>query len=141
MRIKPESRPPSLVRRVTLTLLPWIGVIASFGVPALWPDAASTAGAQDGALREFRVHARKYAFEPSTIEVQQDDLVRVTFSADDIAHSFTVDEYRIDRRANAGETVTFEFRAHRAGTFRIYCNLREDDGCRNMQGELIVRAK
>jgi heme/copper-type cytochrome/quinol oxidase subunit 2 len=136
-----EPASPSLVRRVALTLLPWIGVVASFGVPALWPDAASTAGAQDGALREYRVHARKYAFEPAAIEVQQDDLVRVTFSADDIAHSFTIDAYRLDRRAAAGETVTFEFRAHREGRFPIYCNLRVDEGCRQMHGELIVRGQ
>ena len=41
--------------------------------------------------------------------------------------------------ANAGQTVTFEFRADQAGTFDFYCNLKQDDRCRNMRGQLVVR--
>ncbi|MDQ3169280.1 MAG: cupredoxin domain-containing protein [Acidobacteriota bacterium] len=91
--------------------------------------------------REFAVHANRFAFTPSRIDVAQDDMVKVTFTADDIAHSFTIDEYRIAKRADAGQTVTFEFRADRPGTHRIYCNLTNDDGCRRMHGELVVRGR
>jgi len=41
----------------------------------------------------------------------------------------------------AGQTVTFEFRADQAGTFPIYCNLRQEDGCRDMRGALVVHGK
>ena len=92
-----------------------------------------------GAVRSFTVHAHRYAFEPAAIDVQQNDLVKITFGADDIPHSFTVDEYRISKRAGAGQTVTFEFRADQPGTFRFYCNLTQEAGCRNMRGELRVR--
>ena len=96
-------------------------------------------GAQEGSVRrEFEVSARRYAFAPSVIEVQQDDLVRIRLRAEDIPHSFTVDEYRIAKRAGAGQTVTFEFRADRAGTFPFYCNLSLDEGCRKMRGQLVV---
>jgi len=91
--------------------------------------------------REFAVHAKRYQFSPARIEVAQDDMVKVTFTADDIAHSFTVDEYRIAKRAEAGQTVSFEFRADRPGTHPIYCNLTNDEGCRRMHGELVVRAR
>lgn len=101
--------------------------------------AAAAAAAQD--KREFSVHAKKYAFTPARIQVAQDDVVKVTFTADDIAHSFTIDDYRIAKRAEAGQTVTFEFRADRPGTHRIYCNLTNDDGCRRMHGELVVRQR
>lgn len=91
--------------------------------------------------REFTVHAKRYDFSPARLEVGQNDMVKVTFTAGDIAHSFTIDDYRIAKRAEAGQTVTFEFRADRPGTHRIYCNLSNDDGCRRMQGELVVRTR
>ena len=62
-------------------------------------------------------------------------------STDDIAHSLTIDEYRIAKRAAPGHPVTFEFRADRAGPFRYYCNLQIEDGCRQMHGELVVKPR
>lgn len=94
-----------------------------------------------GEAREIDVSARRYTFTPARVEVQQNDLVKIHFTAQDIAHSFTVDDYRIAKRAGAGQTVTFEFRADRVGTFPYYCSLAIDDGCRQMRGELIVRPK
>lgn len=99
------------------------------------------AAASGQGKREFTVHAKRFSFTPTRIEVAQDDVVKVTFTADDIAHSFTIDEYRIAKRAEAGQTVSFEFRADRPGTHRIYCNLTNDDGCRRMHGELVVSRK
>jgi heme/copper-type cytochrome/quinol oxidase subunit 2 len=92
-----------------------------------------------GSAREFTINGDHFAFSPVRIEVQKDDLVKITFSARDIAHSFTIDQYRIAKRAAAGQAVTFEFRADQPGTFRFYCNLTTDDRCRKMEGELVVR--
>ena len=89
--------------------------------------------------RSFSVSAHKYAFAPAVIEVSQDDLVRVTFTATDIPHSFTVDKYRIAKRVEPGKSVVFEFRADQPGRFPIYCNLAADEKCREMRGELVVR--
>jgi heme/copper-type cytochrome/quinol oxidase subunit 2 len=91
--------------------------------------------------RHFAVAARKYTFDPAVIEVRHNDLVKITLRADDIAHSFTIDDYRIDKRASAGHSTTFEFRAHTVGTFPFYCNLRSDSGCRQMRVKLIVRPR
>ena len=66
---------------------------------------------------------------------------RSTLHTDDIAHSLTIDEYRIAKRVGPGHPVTFEFRADRAGTFPYYCNLQIEDGCRQMHGELVVRPR
>ena len=91
--------------------------------------------------REITITARRYEFSPSRIDVTQDEVIRVTLVAEDIPHSFTIDEYRIAKRAAPGQSVTFEFRADRAGTFAFYCNLTTDDGCRKMRGELVVAPK
>lgn len=92
-----------------------------------------------GTAREFTVSGDQFAFSPVRLEVQKDDLVKITFTARDIAHSFTIDVYRIAKRAAAGQSVTFEFRADQVGTHRFYCNLTQDDRCRRMEGQLIVR--
>jgi cytochrome c oxidase subunit 2 len=96
-------------------------------------------GANQSAVREVTIQARRYAFNPARIEVAQGDIVKITLIAEDIAHSFTIDEYRISKRASPSRRVTFEFCADRAGRFVFYCNLTVDQGCRAMRGELIVR--
>lgn len=94
--------------------------------------------AQEGGEQAITVSAHKYAFSPARLEVRQDDLVRITFSTDDIPHSFTIDKYRIAKRVEPGKPIVFEFRADQPGRFPIYCNLATDDGCRKMIGELVV---
>ena len=90
--------------------------------------ATSVAAAQDQGptTRTFAVTAHRYA---------------LTLDADDIAHSLTIDAYRIAKRASPGQPTTFEFCADRPGTFAYYCNLQAEDGCRRMHGELIVKGR
>jgi len=96
---------------------------------------------QELTLRPTLVTASRYKFDPPRIEVIQDDLVRIDLKTTDIAHSFTIDAYRIAKRVGPGQPVTFEFRADKIGTFPFYCNLQIDDGCRQMRGVLVVRAR
>jgi nitrous-oxide reductase len=103
--------------------------------------AAMPVQEQAPTARPFRISARRYAFEPARVEVDQDDLVTVELRTADIAHSLTIDEYRIAKRVGPGRPVTFEFRADRAGTFPFYCSLKAEDGCRAMRGVLIVKPR
>ena len=100
------------------------------------------------AQREFNVSARKYAFtvsgnDAAEIRVGQDDNVAITFTAEDIAHSFTIDDdhYRISRRAEPGKSAQVRFRADKPGEFAITCSLQIDDKCRGMRARLVVTAK
>jgi heme/copper-type cytochrome/quinol oxidase subunit 2 len=105
--------------------------------------AATVVAAQDRApdRRLVTLVARDYQFIPSTIEVTQDDIVRLTFTSERRAASFAVDEYRILKRAGPDQTIVFEFRADRAGTFPFYCSLTSDPKCRDMKGTLVVHPK
>ncbi|HVC18469.1 MAG TPA: cupredoxin domain-containing protein [Vicinamibacterales bacterium] len=107
------------------------------------PVTRTARAAQDEAPaeRRFTIIARRCAFDPSRIEVTQGDLVRVLLKSEDIPHSFTIDAYRIAKRVSPGHPVTFEFQADKAGTFTYYCNLTMSEGCRKMQGELVVKAR
>src|SRR5215467_16212713 len=87
--------------------------------------------------REFTIVAKDFHYSPTRIEVMQDDLVKLTVRSEDIAHSFTIDEYRISKRVPAGGSTTFEFQADRPGTFAFYCGLTGDPGHKMMRGELI----
>ena len=91
--------------------------------------------------REFTIVAKDFHYSPTRIEVMQDDLVKLTVRSEDIAHSFTIDEYRISKRVPAGASTTFEFQADRPGTFAFYCALTGDPGHKTMRGELVVRAR
>lgn len=116
-----------------------LGLLVSAGaIDAIRSPLAAQSPAPE---RSFTVSAKRYSFSPRRIEVTEGALVRIELRAEDIAHSFTIDEYRISKRVEAGMTAVLEFRAERAGTFPIYCNLQIDDGCRRMRGELVVRPR
>lgn len=112
--------------------------LASLGAAAALYLSGPTRASQ-GQVREFTLTGDHFAFAPGRLEVQKDDLVKITFNATDMAHSFTIDSYRIAKRAGSGQRVVFEFRADQAGTFPFYCNLTQDERCRQMKGELVVR--
>jgi heme/copper-type cytochrome/quinol oxidase subunit 2 len=118
-------------------------LLAGAGSLLLVGPAARRLFAQDQApnRREFTITAKDFHYSPDRIEVTQDDLVKLTIRSEDVAHSFTIDEYRIVKRVPANGTTTFEFRADRAGTFAFYCNLTSDPGHATMKGQLVVRPK
>jgi cytochrome c oxidase subunit II len=125
-----------------MTQLPHKTVIASAclaGLVLAAPFASRAVARAQASTREFTIDGDRFAFAPARIEVNQGDVVKITFTARDIAHSFTIDDYRIAKRAGAGQTVTFEFRADQTGSHRFYCNLTTDDRCKRMEGTLIVR--
>lgn len=103
--------------------------------------AALAQAPEESREQKFAISARKYDFRPGLIEVQQDDLVRISLTTEDIPHSFTIDKYRIAKRVEPGRAVVFEFRADQPGRFPIYCNLSIDERCKEMHGELVVKAR
>lgn len=101
------------------------------------------AAAQDPvpAVRPWLITASRYKFVPARIEVSENDVVKIELRTEDIPHSLTIEAYRIAKRVNPGNPVTFEFRADQPGTFPFYCSLQIEDGCRQMRGQLVVRAR
>lgn len=123
----------AIIGLLSTTTLP-VSVRHATGTPVVSEDQE-----QAPTVREITVKARRYAFSPARIEVNQGDIVRITLVAEDIPHSFTIDEYRISKRAASARSVTFEFCAEKPGKFVYYCSLTSDEGCRDMRGELLVR--
>ena len=105
------------------------------------PGHALTSQHQGSSARPFAIVASRYRFEPARVEVNEGDLVTIELRSADIAHSLTIEAYRIAKRVGPGQSVTFEFRAERAGSFPFLCELKAEEGCRKMRGELVVRAR
>ena len=116
-------------RRAVASLAVLLATVIGLGVAWL---------AQEQGRYEITLTAKRYEFSQTRIEVAANDVVKITLVAEDIPHTFTVDEYRISKRAAPGRPVTFEFRADKPGTFPFYCNLTAEEGCRGMRGELVV---
>ncbi len=124
------------IHRPAAKWLALAGFAVLLGVVSGW-----SAQNQEPTAQVVAVSASRYKFNPGRIEVFQGDLVKIQLRTEDIAHSLTIDAYRIAKRVNPGSPITFEFRADKAGTFPFYCNLQIEDGCRQMRGELIVKPR
>jgi cytochrome c oxidase subunit II len=133
-----ERRMTDLSLAFRLSLIAAASVLTSVAVLTRAPAHAQAQAPEDN-RREVTIAAREGAFAPARLEVRVNDLVKVTFSADDGPHSFNIDAYRIAKRARPGHPAVFEFRADQAGTFPYYCNLKEGGGAHDMRGELVVR--
>lgn len=115
---------------------PWLPVLAV--LCAAMPSAGATPQDAAPATRSVSVVAKDGRFEPERLEVSRNDLVRITLTSVDAPVSFAIDAYRLMKRAGAGETITFAFRADQAGRFPYYCSLSSNEACRTMKGTLIV---
>ncbi len=126
----------------TLGLLLALGAVVPAGWAA-WPSgrAFERAAAQEQAptRRDLTVVARDFRFSPDRIEVNRNDLVRLTVQSEDVAYSLTIDAYRVSRRVPAGGSVIVEFQADREGTFPYYSNLTNDARHSQAKGQLVVR--
>lgn len=91
--------------------------------------------------RDIAITARDYRFTPDRIEVQQDDLVKLTIASADVAYGFAIDQYRLSKRVPAAGSTTIEFRADQPGTFEFYSNMTSDERHSKMRGQLIVRRR
>ena len=122
-------------------LLVGAGLIVAAGPLVRRVIAAPAAQDQAPTRREFTLTARDFAFSPSRVEAQQDELIKIIVQSADHAYGFTIDDYRVSKRVPAGGSTVVEFRADRAGTFRFYSNLSNDARHNQMSGQLVVRPR
>lgn len=127
-------------RHVSATIIPSISIIALV--------AASIAALAQQTAPEpkvFEVVARRFSFEPSTIEVVEGDTVRLLVRSADGPHGVEIKAFKVKKavpRAKPGDSpVTIEFVASAAGEYPILCSEYCGKGHEEMTGALVVRAK
>ncbi len=95
--------------------------------------------ATSGAVKEFKMTAKQFSFEPSTIEVNKGDKVRLIVTSVDVPHGIAIPEYGINERLDVGKPVTIEFTADKQGSFTAFCSVFCGSGHSSMKGKIIVR--
>ena len=94
--------------------------------------------ASAGEVKEFKMTAKQFQFEPATIEVNKGDKVRLIVTSADVPHGIAIPEYGINQRLDPGKPITIEFTADKQGTFTAFCSVFCGSGHSNMKGKIIV---
>jgi len=94
--------------------------------------------AADRPLHEIQVTARRYGFDPVTIQVNAGEPVRIVIRSKDGVHGFAIPTLKIDAQVpKSGDPVTVEFTAPPAGRYEIACSEFCGSGHSQMKGALI----
>lgn len=127
--------------RVVSSLLPSVTVILL--LLATFPGFAQQAAVSEPKV--FEVVARRFSFEPATIDVVEGDTVRLLVRSADGPHGVEIKAFKVKKavpRAKPGDSpVTIEFVAAAPGEYPILCSEYCGNGHKDMTGTLIVRAK
>ena len=89
-------------------------------------------------VKEFNMEAYLFGFEPSTIEVNEGDTVRITIKSRDVEHGIGIPEFKVNKKIGK-EPVTVEFVADKKGSYPFICSVFCGEGHKEMKGMLIVK--
>jgi heme/copper-type cytochrome/quinol oxidase subunit 2 len=93
-------------------------------------------------VKTVEITASKFQFDPATITVTEGDRVRLRLHSLDRPHAFAIKAFRVKALIpRAGETITVEFVADRAGSFDFTCAEYCGTGHARMKGRLVVVAR
>jgi cytochrome c oxidase subunit 2 len=126
-----------------------VGLTLGLAVSLLPPALASTprlrvaASARQAAEpRTIEVIARRFTFEPATIEAVEGERLRILVKSGDGLHGFEIKRFKVSKEIPRGsEPVVIEFTASEAGKFPILCSAFCGDGHGDMKGTLVVSAR
>ncbi len=89
-------------------------------------------------VRDFSMIAKKWQFDPSTINVKQGDKIRLKIKSIDVTHGFSLLDFNINENLEPGKEVVVEFIADKKGEFSFFCSVFCGSGHSGMKGKLIV---
>jgi heme/copper-type cytochrome/quinol oxidase subunit 2 len=89
-------------------------------------------------VKDIKMTARKYEFNPSIIRVKQGDQVRLEITSLDRDHGIKLEAFGVDQLLPKHKTTIIEFTADKAGTFPFVCSHFCGLGHKHMKGELVV---
>ncbi len=114
-------------------------IMGEFNIPnfaEITKDDSSPAPAVS--RKEFIITAKQWSFSPAVIKVKRGDKVVLKLKTVDVAHSYSIPEFRINAEIKPGETTTVEFTADKVGSFVSACKIYCGVGHVGMTGTLIV---
>jgi len=126
--------------RVVFRSLAAIGVLLSVAFPVA-RESPSARSPQERETRRIEIIARRFAFEPSEIDVTTGERIELAIRSVDGVHGIEIRQLKVKRQIPRGDTpILIEFTAPAPGRYPIvcseYCGANHDD----MKGALVVRA-
>ena len=104
----------------------------------------SVQGTAEPQEKVFEVVAKRFSFEPATIEVNEGDRVKLLVRSADGVHGVGIKEFKVNtkipRPKPGDDPVTIEFVASKAGRYPILCSEYCGSGHKEMTGTLVVNA-
>lgn len=117
---------------IAVALLAYAGLAAAPAPPR----------AQAPEPRVVEVVAKRFAFEPTRIEVSEGETVRIMVRSADGVHGFGIKKFKVaEEIPRGGQPVVIEFTANAVGDFEILCSEYCGKGHEEMKGRLVVRAR
>ena len=98
----------------------------------------TTNGTATGAVKEISVTLKQFSFEPGTITVKKGDTVKLSATATDVPHGFSLPDFGVNLTPGVGETKSTTFVADKTGTFTFRCSVFCGSGHSTMSGTLVV---
>lgn len=96
-------------------------------------------GATAGAVKEFTVEGKNFAFIPATMTVKKGDTVKITLKNTGGFHDLRVEGYNVGtKQIQSGVSETVTFVADKAGKFEYYCTVGSHRAM-GMKGTLTVQ--
>lgn len=98
--------------------------------------------AQEAEARTIEIVAKRFAFEPARIEVDEGETVRLMVRSADGVHGFGIKKFKVAEQVpRGGAPIVIEFTATAVGEFEILCSEYCGAGHDSMKGRLVVRAR
>ena len=93
-----------------------------FSIAIVAPTTSPVVSAR-APVHEVEVVAKKYTFEPATIEVTAGEQVRLVIRSADTTHGFAIKKLKINLQVpKGGGSVVAEFTAPPAGRYEVACS-------------------
>ncbi len=92
-----------------------------------------------GGVREVKVEAKRWAFDPNRIVVKKGEKVRLVVTSLDVKHGLGIEAFNINQELPPHQPQTIEFTPDQAGEFEFHCTVFCGAGHLDMKGTLVVQ--
>jgi heme/copper-type cytochrome/quinol oxidase subunit 2 len=114
--------------------VPEVGATSTPAEIAVPKSSAVVEGASgSAAIRTFEITADNKTYTPSTIVVNEMDIITIELTSVDDDYNILFPDFGVYRQAAKGTTSKFQFQAYPFGDYEFYC-----EGCGGMSGRLVV---
>ncbi len=135
---QPQTQPPAASVAAT------VQATSQASAPAATQEAATplqppaTPSQSQASIQEVTLSATSFEFSPATVTVKKGVPVKLTITAQDVPHGFSLPEFGIQRDLNPGKAEVIEFTPDKAGSFTFACSVFCGAGHGGMKGTLVV---